>query len=204
MTSARIAERISMSNHHGLNGLILNGGASSRMGSPKGEIIYHNKSQHEHVIELLTPLCDAVYFSVKRNDLSFDYPQIEDQLAIESPLNGIYSALTFSSIQSWLVVPIDMPLLDTETLVTLIMNRDPSKVATCYYDSTGKRPEPLVSIWEPTSLNLLNSFIENDGFSPRTFLEQHDVKIIHTKTVDVLLNINSRQELERFHQKKKP
>lgn len=190
-----------MTKLHNLKGLILNGGSSSRMGSPKGEIKYHNKSQHQYLYELLTPLCDAVYFSVKHSNQGFKYPQIEDQLALESPMNGIFSALKFSTSSGWLVVAIDMPLLNEQVLHSLISHRDLTKVATCYYDSSGERPEPLVSIWEPISLNHLENFIQDGGMSPRSFLEKNSVKLISTNNPDVLININSKEELAMFQKK---
>jgi molybdopterin-guanine dinucleotide biosynthesis protein A len=184
-----------------LNGLILNGGASTRMGLPKSDIKYHNKPQYEYLFELLSTCCDAVYFSVKQKNNAFPYKQIEDQLLLESPLNGIYSALKFTSSHRWLVVAIDMPMLDKETLEYLINHSAPTKIATCYYDSSGKRPEPLVSLWEPTALPLLKSFIENGGISPRTFLESHVINMLTVKNPDVLLNINAKVELENFMRK---
>lgn len=184
-----------------LNGLILNGGSSSRMGSPKAEIKYHNKPQHQYLFELLSTHCDTVYFSVKQKNDSFPYPQIEDQLTIKSPLNGIYSALKFLPSASWLVVAIDMPLVNEKTLNQLIAHRDLKIVATCFFDSSGKRPEPLISIWEAASLPLLETFINNGEVSPRNFLESNDIKLITIEDQDALLNINSKEELERFRKR---
>ncbi len=184
-----------------LNGLILNGGSSTRMGSPKAHIQYHRQPQDQYLFALLTTLCDAVYFSVKQKSDSFPYPQIEDQLRLETPLNGIYSALKFDPLGRWLVVAIDMPLLDKDALKDLINHSDPTKVATCYYDSSGKRPEPLVSIWEPASLALVENFIEKGGVSPRRFLESNNIQLIVAKDPEVLLNINSKEELKIFRKK---
>ena len=181
-----------------LNGLILNGGSSSRMGSPKGEINYHNQPQHQYLFDLLTTQCDTVYFSVKKKINTFAYPQIEDQETIAGPLNGIYSALKFLPTQGWLIVAIDMPLLNEKTLQQLITQRDTKKVATCFYDSSGKRPEPLVSIWEPLSLDPLEVFLKKGGVSPRNFLETHDTNLVTINDQDSLLNINSKEELDLF------
>ena len=181
-----------------LYGLILNGGASSRMKTPKGTIRFHDKPQYQHLFDVLSPLCEKVYVSVKLKSESLPLPQIEDQLKIQSPLNGIFSALKVSASTAWLVVANDMPLVDTETLQTLIHHRDPSRVAACFYDSSGKRPEPLISIWEPASVPLLETFIENGKISPRQFLEEHDIRIIPINDNKALLNINSPEDLARF------
>ena len=183
-----------------MNGLILNGGLSSRMGSPKSEIQYHNKPQHQYLFELLSEKCEGVYFSVKKNSSDFPYPQIEDRLDIQSPINGIYSALKYLQT-SWLVVANDMPLVTEKTLDQLLSQRDPKKAVTCFYDSSGKRPEPLLSIWEPTSLELLEAYIKKGGISPRNFLETHDIKLITIENAEALLNINSKEELEIFRKK---
>jgi molybdopterin-guanine dinucleotide biosynthesis protein A len=190
-----------MTNTALLCGLILNGGTSSRMGTPKGEINFHTKPQQQYLFELLSMFCKDVYISVKQTTTPYPFQQIEDQLAIETPLNGIFSALNFSSTSGWLVVANDMPLVDNETLRDLIEHRDSSKVATCYYDSSGNRPEPLVSIWEPAALPLLKAFVDTGGVSPRTFLESNDVKLVTIKNRDALLNINSQEDLSQFRKK---
>lgn len=190
-----------MTNSNSLYGLILNGGTSSRMGTPKGEINFHGKPQQQYLYELLAMFCTTVYISVKKASRSYPFPQIEDQLSFETPLNGIFSALKFSSTSGWMVVANDMPMLDKETLEHLISHRDPSRVATCYYDSSGKRPEPLVSIWEPAAHPLLETFIEKEGVSPRTFLESNTIKLVTVQNKEALININSQDDLAFFRKK---
>ena len=97
---------------------------------------------------------------------------LPDQFDFESPLNGILTAFAHDSIAAWLTVPVDMPLIDVEIIAYLLKKRDTNKVATCFFDSDGKNPEPLITIWEPRAYPLLLSFQKSGKISPRDFLKQ--------------------------------
>jgi molybdopterin-guanine dinucleotide biosynthesis protein A len=183
-----------------INGLILAGGKSSRMGSDKSLITFHGKPQREYLFEILTPLCEKVCMSYKKFDQ--DIPSwlnpIADQYEIESPLNGIMSAFNYDSNVAWLSVPVDMPLINTNIISHLIANRDASKVATCFFDSDGKNPEPLFALWEPSSFTLIKKFFTEGKISPRDFLKQSEIKVIPIPDKRALTNINSPDELKKF------
>ena len=75
-----------------MNGLILSGGQSSRMGREKRLIQYHGKTQEAYLFELLGKFCEKVFVSLNANQHS-DYPCIYDAYQeLNSPLVGILSA----------------------------------------------------------------------------------------------------------------
>lgn len=182
-----------------LSGLILAGGKSIRMGQDKAQIEFHNKPQLYHLHELLTPFCNEVYFSVhKDNSFTHQKRVIKDLFDIESPLNGILSAFHYSAENAWLSVAIDMPNITNETLVYLIKNRDKTKSATCFYDSEGVNPEPLLTIWEPRSRPQLLNFFNRGKVSPRKFLIENEVCLLKTPDPSWLVNVNTPKDLESF------
>lgn len=182
-----------------LNGLILSGGKSARMGRDKGLIVYHDKPQREFIHNLLSRHCQEVFLSCKAEDTIPDFLNpLPDQFSIEGPLNGILTALTFNSTTAWLTVPVDMPLVVDETILYLVTHRDTSKSATCFFDSEEANPEPLLTIWEPKIFNDLNTFYQNGSISPRQFLLTQDICILHAPDKRMLTNINSPDELEAF------
>jgi molybdopterin-guanine dinucleotide biosynthesis protein A len=182
-----------------LFGLILAGGKSSRMGFDKGLIDYHGKPQRDYLHDLLGKYCDQVFTSCKTsNDLPSFCNPIADAFQIDSPLNGILSAFQFNNTAAWLTVPVDMPMIDDAVIQYLIDHRDASKTATCFFDSEGKKPEPLFTLWEPSVYKDLQQFYAEGKISPRDFLKQANVHIISVPDTQSLININSEEEWQQF------
>ncbi len=178
-----------------LNGLILAGRKSTRMGQDKGMIDYHGKPQREYLVDLLKPYCKEIFISSKE---SKKQNTITDHFDLDSPLNGILSAFHFDPAVAWLTVPVDMPHLNSKAIEFLLRHRDPKKVATCFFDSDGKLPEPLVTIWEAKSKPLLFDYYNSGGFSPRKFLEENDVQLLQAPDPKILQNINTHEDLVLF------
>ncbi|MFZ6013360.1 MAG: molybdenum cofactor guanylyltransferase [Bacteroidota bacterium] len=184
-------------------GLVLAGGKSSRMGQDKGLISYYGTPQREYIAGILTKFCTMVYISCRAGDnATTNFPKLPDRFNIEGPLNGILTAFDEYSDDPWIVVAVDMPFVDEAVIKDLVIGRDATKVATCYYDAEGKNPEPLLSIWEPRALPFLTTFHQNGNISPRDFLKTHDVKIMVAPTKDVHTNINTPNDLSDFIRRK--
>lgn len=182
-----------------INGLILAGGKSSRMGRDKSMLNYYNKPQRDYLFDLLKPFCRKIHLSCKQDvDVPPHYNPIPDQFNLDSPLNGILSAFQTDPLSAWLTVPVDMPWVDQSTIKSLLEHRNTEKIATCFWDSTGKMPEPLLTLWEPHATTLLSEFYKNGGISPREFLITHNANMIEASTPNWLRNINSKQEFDQF------
>ena len=177
-----------------LNGLILTGGRSTRMGQDKSGLIYHDRPQREHLTDLLKPYCSTVFWSVnvlQATDLiGLEQPHIVDAFTWPGPLNGILSAFQYDIDAAWLVVACDMPLLTARSLNALVMGRNLVKVATVFYDSDGELPEPLLGIYEPASGPIMQRAVANDQYSPRQLLRQNDVELLIAPDSRELTNIN--------------
>jgi molybdenum cofactor guanylyltransferase len=182
-----------------INGLILAGGRSSRMSIDKGLVVYHGKPQREYLFEVLTPFCARVFTSCKNHDhIPRSLNPLPDRFEFESPLNGILSAWQTDSSCAWISAPVDMPMIDKFLIEFLVQNRNRNKPVTCFYDSAGKLPEPLLSIWEPMTKPALEAFYQSGGVSPRDFLMQQDVHIVKAPHPKYLINVNSDADREAF------
>lgn len=188
------------SNGTNLNGLVLIGGRSTRMGQDKSLLVYQNKPQREHLTDLLQLYCKSVYWSVnasQANELAgLEQPMIVDSFDLVGPLNGILSAFQTDPLAAWLVVACDMPLLSTRTLDALVTGRNASKPATAFYDSDGRFPEPLLCIWEPAILPLLQQAVGGGRYSPRLMLG--DAHLLTAPDTSELLNVNDPEAREAF------
>jgi molybdopterin-guanine dinucleotide biosynthesis protein A len=186
-----------------LNGLILAGGKSRRMGHDKCQIQFTNgKPQFQVLQSLLIKYCDNVFLSRRRDQVNpAIVKRIVDQYDMEGPLNGLLSAFKYDPLMDWISVPCDMPMIDDGLLSYLLSNRNRNKVATCFWDSDKKFPEPLLTIWEKKAGKLLTEFYNSGGMSPRKFLMQNDVEIIEAPDSKKLLNVNTPEELSKISSK---
>jgi molybdopterin-guanine dinucleotide biosynthesis protein A len=180
-----------------LYGLVLGGGVSARMGTDKALLNYHGQPQRDHVFALLEKFCDHVYHSANAQAIS-DGRMIKDIYPFQGPLNGILSAFNYRKDVAWITVPVDMPFVDESVIQFLIGHRDFTKVATCFYDTNGKLPDPLLTIWEPTCAALLKTYYGSGKMSPREFLKTANIKLLQVPDKKALKNINTPSDLDEF------
>ncbi len=189
-----------------LNGLVLAGGKSQRMGFDKGAFNWYGKEQRYFIADMLQPLCDEVFISrSSEQQVESNYPTITDTFLNLGPFGAILSAFREQPDKAWLVVACDLPLLDKETLSYLVGHRDSSKIATAFQSSDNEFPEPLITIWEPKSYPVLLSFLAQGYSCPRKVLINTKPKLLQAPDPEALTNVNTPEELERIkrilHQK---
>ncbi|GAB4038293.1 hypothetical protein GCM10028774_36120 [Spirosoma jeollabukense] len=175
------------------------------MGQDKSQLVYHQKPQREHLTDLLRPYCDTVYWSMNAAQepdvLSGSQPVIVDAYDWPGPLNGILSAFQQHPETAWLVVACDMPLLSARSLNALVEGRDPAKVATAFFDSDSRFPEPLLCIWEAASKPIMEKAIAIGQWSPRKFLMMNDTHLLTAPDIGELLNVNDPAALAALKQR---
>jgi molybdopterin-guanine dinucleotide biosynthesis protein A len=157
-----------------------------------------NQTQLERAMRLVMSAVGDAYVSV-RADQADDpararWPAIVDRLADIGPAAGILAALESRPDHAWLVVAVDLPLLDEATLGHLIAARAPAACATAYRSVHDGLPEPLCAIWEPMSREPLAAFIAGGRQCPRKFLLTHDARLIDPINRDALENVNTPEE----------
>ena len=183
-----------------LNGLVLAGGKSVRMGYDKSSIAWHGKEQRYFMANLLKQFCDEVFISCRadqQNEVDSHYKTLPDTFVDLGPYGAILSAFREKPDAAWLVVACDLPLLDAEILQDLVAYRNPSAVATTFESPFDGLPEPLITIWEPKAYPVLLSFLSQGYTCPRKALRNNDVHIIKAENADALMNVNTQDELEK-------
>ncbi|KPE49053.1 molybdenum cofactor biosynthesis protein MoaC [Chryseobacterium indologenes] len=183
-----------------INGLVLAGGKSRRMGTPKDLLNWHGKEQRYFAADLLAPFCEEVFISCRQDqlkDFDPDYHALTDTFLNMGPFGGILSALRSQRDKAWLVVACDLPLLDKKSLEFLISSRDDKKAATTYESPFDGLPEPLITIWEPKSYPLLLNFLGTGNTCPRKVLINSDTLILKPRNPDALMNVNTPEDAEK-------
>ncbi|UXX77985.1 NTP transferase domain-containing protein [Reichenbachiella carrageenanivorans] len=178
-----------------IKGLVLAGGQSTRMMRDKSEINYFGKSQKDFMFDLLTKTTDEAYYSVRADQLTNGTSnQIADTFTGLGPYGAILSAFRSDPNAAWLVTACDQPFLTKETLALLTSKRNPSKIATAFYNPETDFPEPLITLWEPKAYGHLLHYLSLGYSCPRKVLINEDIEMIHLDDASVLKNVNTPEE----------
>jgi molybdopterin-guanine dinucleotide biosynthesis protein A len=181
-----------------LFGLVLAGGASTRMRTDKAALQYHGQPQLQWAFELVAKFCAASFVSVRpdqRGDAArAGHPQIVDRQPGIGPIAGISAALLEQPKAAWLVLACDLPFLTEHTLEHLIAHRDASKIATAYRSAHDGLPEPLCAIWEPAAREPVLAYLATGKQCPRKFLINSDTKLLDLPENQALDNVNTVEE----------
>jgi len=179
-------------------GLVLAGGASTRMQRDKAALPYRGKSQLDRAVELTARHCARVFVSVRPSQvadpLRAAHPLLVDSLPGEGPLVGIRSGLAAVPDVAWLIIACDLPFLSDAALEYLLQQRDPRLLATAFKSAHDGLPEPLCAVWEPAAGAALAGYQAAGGHCPRKFLMRNAPKLLAPLDERALDNINTPDE----------
>ncbi|HEX4240129.1 MAG TPA: molybdenum cofactor guanylyltransferase [Steroidobacteraceae bacterium] len=186
------------SNAPPVRGLILAGGASSRMRRDKAALPYRGVTQLERAFTLAGRYVPEVFVSVRpaqaADPARAAHRLIIDSVAGEGPIVGIRSALAAYPSSAWLVIACDLPFLSDAALEQLLRERDPRLLATAYRSTHDGLPEPLCTVWEPAAAAALERHQAQGGHCPRKFLIRNPVKLLEPEDRHALDNVNTPEE----------
>jgi len=193
--STRLPERAAVPP---LFGLVLAGGASTRMRHDKAALLYGGRPQLERAFERLSAHAQPAFVSVRPSQLDDPtrtrHPLILDAVEGAGPIVGIRSALAARPGAAWLVIACDLPFLSDAVLERLIRARDPAMLATAYVSAHDGLPEPLCAIWEPAAAAPLAAFQASGRLCPRKFLINHPARLLPPEDARALDNVNTPEE----------
>lgn len=176
-----------------LNGLVLAGGKSQRMGRDKGAIEYYHKPHREFLADKLNKSVNQVFISCRKNQdelIESRYKKVYDTFEGLGPYGAILSAFREQPNHAWFTIACDLPHLNKKTIKQLVASRNPSKLATCFHNPETKFPEPLITIWEPRAYPVLLEFLSQGYSCPRKVLINTDIEEIQMEDPIHMLNAN--------------
>jgi molybdopterin-guanine dinucleotide biosynthesis protein A len=131
--------------------LLLAGGKSARMGTPKAELQYEGKSFLDHMLDKARALGIRNCYISGYDSRQADVTTVWDHFPERGPLGGLHACMKAISTPYCLVLPVDAPKLPVEILEALLQRHeasDPNKVLIWEH---GVRQEPLIAVY-PTAM----------------------------------------------------
>jgi molybdopterin-guanine dinucleotide biosynthesis protein A len=186
-----------------VQGLVLTGGHSTRMGRDKALLDYHGIAQLDYCVQLLSTLGVNVWVSCRpdqeQESARRRYPLLQDRFLGMGPMGGLLTALSSDAGagQSWLVLACDLPAVSADVLASLLAARHPHRFATAFRDGDGL-PEPLCAIWESKAYPRLLQFLGMGQACPRKCLIHSPTHLVAAPEPCALDNGNCPDDFERI------
>ena len=174
---------------------ILIGGVSQRFGTPKWQAIIDG----ETVLDRIWNSCDKFqerYIIGKNQHRDKKKPFLMDELDIEAPINGLYTALVHTTSDWILLLSCDLPLMDQDTIAHLWS-----------YVKSGKEiiiPEingelqPTCALYNKRLKDPVFEQINNNRLSLKELISKVDYHSIDlNERSDYFLNMNTKSDMSR-------
>ncbi len=184
-----------------LYGLVICGGNSSRMGTDKSRLVYYNKPQHDHVYDILKPLCEKVVISC--NAKQFDILETPHEKCADlpgyagnGPIAGILTAFDTFPGHDFLVAGCDYPFLDSAALAIFLSKIKRDSYAAAFYNQEGKY-EPLLAWYSKNAGILLQKHFENGESGLQHFLNKYKAEKYKPESEKVMTSVDTPEEFAK-------
>ena len=187
-----------MSDSPNINGIILTGGKSRRMGSNKALLVYKGQSFLEHIVDALKPICKEIFLIGRSKEYDeFGLTQLEDLEEQTGPISAICSGLQHSNAEYNLVLSCDVPMVSSSLLKTLT-DKATGYDVTLFTD--GKHSTPLIACYRKPCIPVFKHLLKNKRYRLMDAIEALKCNIIplmeHEKPL--IKNINTPEDLKQL------
>ncbi len=176
-----------------VEGLLLMGGQSSRMGTDKSQLDYHGQPQYRYALGQLHRALERQaccwLSAAEGQDLVLEAREtrVNDAplFAGNGPISGVLSAHVMAPQKALLVLGVDYPYLQDYALDRLVSAYRVSGRSVCFAPANpdSKLPkrehlEPLVALYTHSDLQALLLYFDQGGRSLKAFLNQCDALVL--------------------------
>ena len=186
-----------------VNGYILAGGKSSRMGKDKGLLLIDSKSIVQHVIDQLQPVVAKVTIVSNNSEYEkFGFEVIGDLVKDIGPAGGIYTALSHSDTSSNFIVSCDMPFITSDAIAFIITNSNQHQITLpVYHDKT----EPLFGVYTKECVTKWQELIQQGSVKLQELITYFSVMKLNVDEnklfcESIFTNINTQYDFEKVNQ----
>jgi molybdopterin-guanine dinucleotide biosynthesis protein A len=173
-----------------MNGLVLAGGRSTRMGRDKAALVYPAVSSLPVAVRLhglLSSVCDRVLLSMRTGQKGFSGLERVDDSGELGPAGGLLAAFGVDARAPWLVVACDYPYANEVAVRHLAYHGGA-------FLSDDGFPDPLFALWTPAMMKALAADVAGGQTSPRRTLERLGIVGAECPWPDQVRNINTATE----------
>jgi molybdopterin-guanine dinucleotide biosynthesis protein A len=186
-----------------VEGFILVGGASSRMGVDKSRLVLEGRASAERIAAALRPIAEKISVVGSHAPGADQLPNVPDLHQRWGPLGGIHAALSAARAEWCVVVACDLPFVTSELLGRLMMYID--DVDAVVPMQADKYAQPLCAIYRRRPcLIAAEEAIARDEHSPRALLDKVTTRYVEFDELASLagsdyffFNVNTPENYER-------
>jgi molybdopterin-guanine dinucleotide biosynthesis protein A len=187
-----------------VEGFILLGGASSRMGTDKARLDLGGKQFVERIAYSLSHVTDRISIVGARDSANnWQFPNVPDVYDRVGALGGLHAALTSCASEWAAIVACDLPFVSGELFVRLASLRENFDSVVPVQDDG--RLQPLCAFYRCAScLPATTELIESGERRPRRLLEHIKTRFVAASELSTLsdaqlffMNINTAEDYER-------
>ena len=180
------------------NAYVLIGGSSKRFGSPKWEAKLNGVRLIDHTWEIckIFESCTIVGKS-KNNEIK--YPFLEDKVDnVQSPINGIYTALSHSNNEWNFIISCDLPLMNSNSINKIWDNGNIESDA--IVPMIKKQKHPLCAFYNRRINKIIKSQMDKGDLKVIQALELFNTSYLPIKSDDKnFFNMNTIKDLNEIN-----
>ena len=175
-----------------ISAFILIGGKSERFGSEKWRANINGKSVLDRIWDACMHFEERVVIG-KEKPKNFKKPFICDQLEIQAPINGLYTAIQHSE-HDWIqLVSCDIPLIEADVFQMLWnSNAQESDIVIPF---SNNRYQVTCALYHKRTLNYLESAINENDFSLLSLIKNLKITKVNFNSDKRFWNMNTKKNL---------
>ncbi|GGN01549.1 hypothetical protein GCM10010967_39960 [Dyadobacter beijingensis] len=178
-----------------LYGLVICGGESTRMGTDKSLLVYHQKPQYEHVGDLLAPLCERVILGCNAQQAQTfhtTYEKLTDLPAFAGagPMTALLTAFATHPGNDFLVAGCDYPNLTTGELANFLHSVEKDSTAAAFYNAEGFY-EPLLGWYSKSAGTVLKEGFKTGQRALQRFLQTENAGKYQPASAETMTSVDT-------------
>ena len=180
------------------SGIVLNGGRSSRMGIPKGEMDFLGRPLIERSIDALVEAGASEVIIVGGKPFVANAKgvrSVEDVYPDEGPLGGLITGLLNARMDQAMVLSNDLMSIDGSTIRRIL---DFGQLADLAIPMAGGVPQVLTALWKVSCLKVLESAFKSGSRSLKGVLGNLDVVEILELDDAKFVNANTQSDIIEY------
>ena len=180
------------------SGIVLNGGRSSRMGIPKGEMDFLGRPLIERSIDALIEAGASEVIIVGGKPFVSNAEgvrSVKDVYPDEGPLGGLITGLLNARMEQAVVLSNDLMSIDGSTIRRIL---DFGQLADLAIPMAGGVPQVLTALWKVSCLKVLESAFKSGSRSLKSVLGNFDVIEILELDDAKFVNANTQSDIIEY------